>query len=1198
MRRWITLGATQDGHKWSSVAVITRISKMQHRLGAVSEMLMVHEKPGNIRMMIGSIAIAVLVQALGATGLAGQAPQTRTTGPAEVNEPNAGASTSLVPDEIDAASPKITIEDIAARKKQIADSQELADDVKTRLTEIYDKTLAQLRLGGELAEKSKQYDAAIKNAPSALEGIEKSLAQPAAATPEAASDLTLAQAEQALAQAAATLEEAKKTAADLEDEPRRRADRKTRIPEESKNARQRLDEIQKALAAVTTQEKETETDRANRVLLSAEQDALQSRLDTSAKELLYYDTTNDLLAAQRDLAARQLAAVQKRLDFWQDKVSSLRQQAAQAAQTEARRAQEETKSARPEIQPIVQKNAELAQHQAELVAKIQGVTRYAETVDTSLATVRKDFDEIRSQIETAGRVTDSMGILMLGKRDKLPDVGERQRRMRERPAEIVSAQLQAMAYDKQWSELSDLTDEQEEVTAKLDANVREARREAVKKEATDYYENQRKLLRAISDHYWDYATRLARLDSSERLLVKTVEDFSTFIDANVLWVKSERLPGLSHFARAARAILWLLSPANWQRVARTVWNDVLANPTIYVLLAVLIGVVVTLRRRIRARIRTGSEKVRQIETDCLFLTVEALALTALLAAIWPMFLLLAHWRLSVMALDDFGRAVAAGLGRVASAVLVLSFLRGVAMPHGLAHAHFRIREEPLALLRRHLRWFLAFIIPVVFVFQVMRSQQTDQSWHGAAGRLVFIVGQVGLAVFLLRVLHPAAPLMDSWLKQRRGGWFDRLRFLWYPACLLVPLSFAILAGMGYLYGARHLNEKLMRTIGLILIAILIRAMFVRGLTLAQRRLALLERRKRQAASEQKSPADPMPASTTTPETPESKVKPEPTIYEMSQQTRKLIAAATAVLLVLGAWYIWKDVLPALTALGRFRLYNAGPDEIVTLGAVMTALVLIALTILIARNVPGLLELAILRHLPLDRGVRFAIITVCRYLLVAVGVVLAFTELGIGWSKVQWLIAAMTVGLGFGLQEIFANFISGLIMLFEQPIRVDDIVTVGDVTGRVTMIHIRATTIRKWDQRELIVPNKEFITGRLINWTLSDNTLRRDFAVGIVYGSDTRKAEQLLYEIARNHPLVLKDPAPTVLFKEFGASSLDFELRVYFSGIENNLPVWHDINFAIDDAFRAAGIEIALPQQDVHIRTIDREVPIRVEPPPA
>ncbi|HPC93978.1 MAG TPA: mechanosensitive ion channel [Sedimentisphaerales bacterium] len=1153
------------------------------------------DRPAAATVCLMALAAILLLSA--SAGLAAATAQATPSGPAEVNEPNTVASAPLLPGAAATATPRITPEDIAARKKQIADSQELADDIKTRLTEIYDRALAQLKLAGELAEKGKQYDLAVKNAPPALEEIRKSLAQPAAAMPEVAADLTLAQAEQALAQATTALEEAKKTAADLEDEPRRRADRKTKIPEESKNARQRLDEIQKTLAAVTAQEKETETDRANRALLAAEQEALQSRLNTSAKELLYYDTTNDLLAARRDLAARQLAATQKRLDFWQNKVSSLRQQAAQAAQSEALRAQEQSKSARPEIQPIVQKNAELAQHQAELVAKIQGVTRYAETVDTSLATIRKDFDEIRSQIETAGRVTDSMGILMLGKRDKLPDVGERQRRMRERPAEIVSAQLQAMAYDRQWSELSDLTDELEEVTAKFDANVGQARREAVRREATDYYENQRKLLRAISDHYWDYATRLARLDSSERLLVKTVEDFSTFIDANVLWVKSERTPGLSHFGQAARAILWLLSPANWHKVARTIWNDVVANPMIYVLIGALTGAVVTFRRRIHDRIQASSDKVRQIETDCFFLTVEVLVLTALLAAIWPMFLLLAHWRLSVMAIDDFVRAVAAGLGRVASAVFILSFLSGVAMPHGLAHAHFRIREEPLTLLRRHLRWFLAFIIPVVFVSQVMRSQQTDQSWYGAAGRLVFIVGQAGLAVLLLRVLHPAAPLMDSWLKQRRGGWMDRLRFVWYPACLLAPLSFATLAGMGYLYGARHLNAKLMRTIGLILAALLVRAMFVRGLTLAQRRLALLERRRRRAASEQKPPQDTTAASTTTGETAESKVKPEPTIFEMSQQTRKLIAAATGILLVLGAWYIWKDVLPALTALGRFRLYKAGPEEIVTLGAVMMALVLIALTVLIARNVPGLLELAVLRHLPLDRGVRFAIITVCRYLLVVIGVVLAFTELGIGWSKVQWLIAAMTVGLGFGLQEIFANFISGLIMLFEQPIRVDDIVTVGDVTGRVTMIHIRATTIRKWDQRELIVPNKEFITGRLINWTLSDNTLRRDFPVGIAYGSDIRKAEQLLYEIARNHPLVLKDPEPIVLFKGFGTSSLDFELRVYFSGIENNLAVWHDINFAIDDAFRQAGVEIAFPQQDVHIRTIDREIPIRLEKPP-
>ena len=186
---------------------------------------------------------------------------------------------------------------------------------------------------------------------------------------------------------------------------------------------------------------------------------------------------------------------------------------------------------------------------------------------------------------------------------------------------------------------------------------------------------------------------------------------------------------------------------------------------------------------------------------------------------------------------------------------------------------------------------------------------------------------------------------------------------------------------------------------------------------------------------------------------------------------------------------------------------------------------------------------------------------------------------------------MTVGLGFGLQEIFANFVSGLIILFEQPIRVDDVVTIGEVTGKVSKIRIRATTIRRWDQRELVVPNKEFITGRLINWTLSDNVLRREFIVGIAYGSDIEKAEKILYEVARANPLVLADPAPVVIFKNFGDSSLEFELRVYISGIDNYVPVWHDINCKIDTQFRKAGIEIAFPQHDLHIRSIDTSIPI-------
>jgi potassium efflux system protein len=205
--------------------------------------------------------------------------------------------------------------------------------------------------------------------------------------------------------------------------------------------------------------------------------------------------------------------------------------------------------------------------------------------------------------------------------------------------------------------------------------------------------------------------------------------------------------------------------------------------------------------------------------------------------------------------------------------------------------------------------------------------------------------------------------------------------------------------------------------------------------------------------------------------------------------------------------------------------------------------------------------------------------------------MAFSKIGIGWSKVQWLSAAMSVGLGFGLQEIFANFVSGLIILFEQPVRVDDVVTIGEVTGKVSKIRIRATTIRRWDQRELIVPNKEFITGHLINWTLSDNVLRQEFSVGIAYGSDIAKAEKILYEVARANPLVLADPAPVVIFRSFGDNSLNFDLRLYISGMDKWMTVWHKTNCDIDTEFRKAGIEIAFPQRDLHIRSVDPSISI-------
>jgi len=208
----------------------------------------------------------------------------------------------------------------------------------------------------------------------------------------------------------------------------------------------------------------------------------------------------------------------------------------------------------------------------------------------------------------------------------------------------------------------------------------------------------------------------------------------------------------------------------------------------------------------------------------------------------------------------------------------------------------------------------------------------------------------------------------------------------------------------------------------------------------------------------------------------------------------------------------------------------------------------------------------------------------RYVLVASGVVIASSQLGLSWEKVQWLVAAVSVGLGFGLQEIFANFVSGLIILFERPIRMGDVVTVGGIEGVVTRIRIRATTIRDWDRRELLVPNREFITGQLINWTLTDPITRVVIPVGVAYGSDTALVTDVLLRTARAHPFVLSEPEPGVLFRAFGDSSLEFHLRVFIATRDHWPRLMHELNSNIAKVFAEAGIEIPFPQRDVHVRT--------------
>ena len=257
---------------------------------------------------------------------------------------------------------------------------------------------------------------------------------------------------------------------------------------------------------------------------------------------------------------------------------------------------------------------------------------------------------------------------------------------------------------------------------------------------------------------------------------------------------------------------------------------------------------------------------------------------------------------------------------------------------------------------------------------------------------------------------------------------------------------------------------------------------------------------------------------------------------------------------------------------------------VTLKNVVIALAVAVVGWLALNRIPSLLEIFLRQKMDVRPATAYAATRVLQYTITAALVVLVLSFLGGRWSQIQWAVAALSVGIGFGLQEIVANFISGLIILFEQPVRVGDTVTVGGVSGRVTKIRIRATTIRDFDRRELLVPNKEFITQQLLNWSLSDQVTRWVVEVGVAYGSDLDKAIAIIQDAICRQPLILADPEPLVTFDEFGDNSLMIRTRFFMEQLDKRLEVASNLRLDINRRLNEEGIVVAFPQRDVHLDT--------------
>ena len=522
--------------------------------------------------------------------------------------------------------------------------------------------------------------------------------------------------------------------------------------------------------------------------------------------------------------------------------------------------------------------------------------------------------------------------------------------------------------------------------------------------------------------------------------------------------------------------------------------------------------------------------------------------------------------------------------------LYFAFMLAMLRPNGIAYRHFNMPQSSNAVFRKILKhsvWVIGLLLNT--------SIFNNATEYGIA---YDVIGQAMTVLVLISVLFVVVPgfrmgiatyqKAAAYRRDAKPMLLGLVRIL----LVLAPIALIVLIVMGYYYTASQIIEHLVASYFAIVTWIIIRNMVYRGFNVSSRRLSYRRLQEKRALAQAKAQAQ-QNGQEQTVETEDSALVLQDDAISVSDIKNQMLKITDLVLwtALFGLLYwVWSDLVTVAYYLKEITLWQQATTteagtvmESITLLNLLVAMIVLIVTYILVKNLGGLLETLVFSNLNLSQGTPYTITTIFTYLLIIIGASIAFASLGMSWSKLQWLFTALSVGLGFGMQEIFGNFVSGIIILFERPVRVGDMVTIGSFNGTVSKIRIRATTLIDNDRKEVIVPNKAFITERVVNWALTSSMTRLVISVGVAYGSDLELVKRLLLQAAEENEAVLKDPAPAAYFLTFGASTLDHELRVYVGQLSDRIRTIDALNRRIDELFMANNIEIAFNQLDIFIK---------------
>lgn len=926
--------------------------------------------------------------------------------------------------------------------------------------------------------------------------------------------------------------------------------------------------------------------RANAEKLAATIKALESEIAT--------------IPARQSLVEAELSQLRTQSSFYEKQIALLQSYLADSRKSEVEKTVERNSAvlAKLKQQPAL---AALASENLLLANQLQELQSLAPESEKNVATLQNQLIEVQQSSETVdrvlatGRVTDELGELLRRLQASLPAESVLEQRNEKLEESTVRQQLDVILWQDQLRSLADMPEAAERL---LTQNSPDFNKQAglSKNIAPDLFtelelEKAQALTKTRSEllrNLIDVSNLQADRNTDEKLAINALltasGELRELLNRRLIWLPSSSGIAGNFGLNILKSIEWFFSPTAWWDLLNDLYNGALSAPFLLLLFVTIPLLILASRGVIKRILWTLFKKVGSVEHDTYLTTPLALILTFALALPLPVCL----FTVAGMILEgaqpmSFSIAIATGLAAVSSLSLVLLFFRSMCRENGMFEIHFGWSEAARRKLRAMLSWFVWLECVTGFIFATAIASGEVELRYGIA-ILAFIVSSIGIAVFSFQFFQPKNGVTTSIVGDTPA---TPLTIIAFPVAVLAPFAIGLLPLFGYFDTAVQLQSKVFMSGTLLVMAAVIYGILLRIFLVTFRRYMARRELKEaqelakinaQPTAESSGDAVPVPA--------EDKGIDE---EDVKRQSRATMRWFTGLLLLAGLWFIWMPLLPALGIVDDIVVWQqvkvVDGVEIssgVTLWNIILSFAFVIGGFLAARNIRGVMEIGFFERFEMDDGARYAIMSILGYVIVGSGIVIGFSQLGIDWSKLQWIIAALGVGLGFGLQEIVANFVSGLIILFERPIRVGDFVTIGNLSGTVSNIKIRATTVTDFDNREVLLPNKSIITENVTNWTLKDAVTRIVLTVGVAYGSDIEKVTDILMQAVKSEKDVLEQPSPQVFFLAHGDSSLDFEIRAFVSQPNNRLPLTHLVNIAINKALADNDIAIPFPQRDLHL----------------